>query len=176
MLKAGYAGGAWNGTGASAGAIVSSTAAASTGTTRTALGYAESTDLTALTGATSFAGVTFGGPSSLPAGGTFNEVVIGYVYAGDANMDGNVNIQDFNQIAANFGSSATPSWVKGDLNYDGVVNSLDLNAVATEFGDGPLTAPLPSGAVALGALVPEPTSMGMIAAVAALGLRRRRAR
>jgi fibronectin-binding autotransporter adhesin len=173
LLAAGYAGGAWNGTGAGSGALVSSRAAASTGLTKTALGYAESGSLTTLTGATSFGGVAFGGTSF--TGGTYSDVVVGYVYAGDANMDGNVNIQDFNQIANNFGSSTSPSWIKGDLNYDGVVNSLDLNAVATEFGDGPLTAPLPSG-VALGALVPEPTSMAMIAAVAALGLRRRRAR
>jgi fibronectin-binding autotransporter adhesin len=171
LLKAGYAGGAWNGTGAGSGALVSSAAAASTGRTKTALGYAESSDLTTLTGATSFGGVSFGGTS--PQGGTFNSVVVGYVYAGDANMDGSVNILDFNQISANFASSTNPSWVKGDLNYDGVVNLLDLNAVATEFGDGPLTAPLPSG-VALGALVPEPTSIALIGMIAGLGMRRRR--
>ena len=86
---------------------------------------------------------------------------------GDSNFDGTVNIADFNDVAANFGSAAG-KWSLGDFNFDGVVNSLDLNAIATNFG---VTAP---AAVALGALVPEPASIAiLLVATSGLMFRRR---
>jgi hypothetical protein len=84
---------------------------------------------------------------------------------GDSNFDGTVNIADFNNVAANFGSAAG-KWSLGDFNLDGVVNALDLNAIATNFG---VTAP---AAVPLGALVPEPASIAMV--MIGMGFMRRR--
>jgi autotransporter-associated beta strand protein len=110
------------------------------------------------------------------------KVTVAYTYYGDADLNGSVNIADFNTLAAHFASSGT--WQTGDFNYDGVVNLLDLNAVATNFGATPVLSTLPSsiplGALlsnnspALGTLVPEPASLGMIALGATALLRRRR--
>ena len=93
---------------------------------------------------------------------------------GDTNFDGTVNTLDFTTLATNFGATGD-KWSQGDFNFDGVVNALDFNAVATNFG---LSAPAP----ALGTLVPEPGSIGLIVAACSLALgntrtsrRRRRA-
>ncbi|HEX3357458.1 MAG TPA: PEP-CTERM sorting domain-containing protein, partial [Tepidisphaeraceae bacterium] len=80
---------------------------------------------------------------------------------GDADFNGSVGISDFNTLAMNFGTTGQ-MWSAGDFNFDGVVNLLDLNAIATNFG---VSASAP---VALGTLVPEPGSIGII--MAACGL------
>ncbi|HEX3359078.1 MAG TPA: glycosyl hydrolase 53 family protein [Tepidisphaeraceae bacterium] len=120
-----------------------------------ALGYADNATL----GRTSFGGQPVG----------LSAIVIGYTIDGDADLDGTVNMQDFNALAANFGSANQQTWIQGDFNYDGIVNLLDLNILATEFG---VSMPSPSS-VALGTLVPEPSSLAMIAALI-WGVRRRR--
>ena len=61
-------------------------------------------------------------------------LLLRYTYTGDANLDGSVNVSDFNMLAANFGKTGQ-FWTSGDFNYDGTVNALDLNAVATNRGD-----------------------------------------
>jgi autotransporter-associated beta strand protein len=71
---------------------------------------------------------------------------------GDANLDGAVNLADFNLLAAHF-NQTSQNWLTGDFNGDGVVNLLDLNALAMNFGASLQPAP------PLGALVPEPCSM-----------------
>ena len=74
----------------------------------------------------------------------------------------------------NLATPGAPIWAEGDFNYDGKINALDFNAVATNFG----AAAIPAGGVegaALGALVPEPASIGMVAMMASgLVARRRR--
>jgi autotransporter-associated beta strand protein len=102
-----------------------------------------------------------------------NQVSVVRTYYGDADLNGQVNITDFNALAANYGNTTTGIWATGDFNYDGVVNALDLNAIATNFGATPLLSSALPGQ-ALGALVPEPASLGVLVAVAALGMRRRR--
>jgi hypothetical protein len=62
-------------------------------------------------------------------------VLIRQTRLGDANLDGTVNLQDFNRIAANFGASAGP-WSRGDFNYDGITNLIDFNRLAANFGLG----------------------------------------
>ena len=49
---------------------------------------------------------------------------------GDANRDGDVDLQDQNLVLAAFGSSVTP-WSNNDLNGDGMVNLQDLNLVTS---------------------------------------------
>ena len=52
---------------------------------------------------------------------------------GDANHDGQVNLQDFNVLASNFGQSGR-DFSQGDFNYDGTVNLADFNLLASRFG------------------------------------------
>lgn len=52
---------------------------------------------------------------------------------GDLNLDGNVSISDFIDLASNFGVSGA-SWAEGDLNYDGSVSIADFIDLAANFG------------------------------------------
>ncbi len=52
---------------------------------------------------------------------------------GDVNIDGKVDISDFNIVVANFGKVPS-SAVLGDENKDGVIDIVDFNAVVTFFG------------------------------------------
>jgi GH18 family chitinase len=56
-----------------------------------------------------------------------------FFLSGDANHDGNVNLADFNVLAANFGQSGR-DFTQGDFNYDGTVNLADFNVLASRFG------------------------------------------
>ena len=92
---------------------------------------------------------------------------------GDANMNGAVNLDDFNILASNFGRSAA-NWQQGDFSGDGLVNLTDFNLLAANFG---ATAGA-NGSTAqdwgeLGAAVPEPAMPLIILTVAALAARRR---
>jgi hypothetical protein len=101
---------------------------------------------------------------------------------GDVNLDGTVNIQDFNILNGNFGTG-TSGWTHGDLNNDGSVNIQDFNILNGNFGQSLITgAPagiaLPSALLAeiqaeAGA-VPEPTSALLLAGGAMFSLLRRR--
>ncbi len=119
LLSTGYNAGAWNGSG------IMSTLAATDATHRASLGYAEATDL-------------FG---SFPA--TFVEIeidataiLIKPTIYGDANLDGAVNLGDFNRLAGGFGAGS--DWSRGNFNYDTSVGLPDFNLLAGNFG---LTAP-----------------------------------
>jgi autotransporter-associated beta strand protein len=120
-----------------------------------ALGYADASVL----GKTSFGGVS----------NDTTSVLVGLVFGGDANLDGTANALDFNVVASNY-SLTGKVWTSGDFNYDGTVNSLDFNALAADFNLVLSNPPAP----ALGSLVPEPASLGAIAALALFGRRRRR--
>jgi hypothetical protein len=146
-----YNSGAWTGNGLTS----SSAAAASSTPNPTALGYAEAT-------AVGLNGGTFSGQSI-----DNDAVLVGYTYAGDANLDFVVDTVDFNLVAANF-SGTGKSWNEGDFNYDGSVDTVDFNLVAANFG---LSLPASSG---VGTLVPEPSSAAMLLAAASVLARRRR--
>ena len=157
LIGSGYANGSWSGTG-----ISSSTAAANPGY---ALGYAESSALF-----TNFP-ATFGGQSV-----DDTAVLLGYTLYGDANLDGQVNLQDFNRLASNFGASGSGVWSQGDFNYDGNVNLQDFNRLASNFGlsaSGPGVTPQDWSALA--AAVPEPAA-ALPGALMLWGLRRRQRR
>jgi autotransporter-associated beta strand protein len=100
-----------------------------------------------------------------------SNVTVGYTYYGDANVDGTVNALDFNALATNFGAVSGKFWYQGDFNYDGKVNSLDFSALAANFN----SAVAPASAPSLGALVPEPATLGLLGGLALLAVRRRRA-
>ena len=113
MLTSGYAAGAWSGDG-----INDSLAASGT----LGLGYAEATDLFTTFPAT-FVGQSVDDTS----------VLIRHTRYGDADLDGTVNLNDFNRLAASFGST-TARWSQGDFTYDARVNLDDFNLLAANFG------------------------------------------
>ena len=116
MLTRGHNGGAWNGTDPG-GAINSSLAAASP--SGDGVGYGLGSQIA---------------PTSI---GSFSigiaDTLVRYTLDGDANLSGNVNLSDFNRLAANFGQ-VNRAWVDGNSNYDGLVNLADFNALAGTFG------------------------------------------
>ena len=116
MITNGRNGGTWNGTSAS-GAINSSLAASTP--ISDSVGYGLGSEI---------APSTIGG-FSIGA----NDTLLRYTRDGDADLNGSVNLNDFNRVAANFGQS-NKVWVHGDSNYDGVVNLADFNALAGNFG------------------------------------------
>ena len=130
---AGRSGGSWSG-----GGIISTAAAASSGT-RT-VGY--------LLGADEVATVSFAA-------------------AGDTNLDGQVNVFDLVGImgAARYGTGSAAIWSQGDFNYDGLTDVFDLVGIATSgtYGNGSYLSfgspPTVSGGVAI---VPEPASWGLV--------------
>jgi hypothetical protein len=160
LIQRGYRNGLWtSGGGIDSYQGITSRAAGDNASSahKTALGYGDTLDL--FTGA----GPTEGGSS----------IIVKYTFYGDANLDGAVNLQDFNRLASNFGASGK-FWPQGDFNYDKLVNLQDFNLFAANFGisaSGPeVTAQDWSR---LAAAVPEPASLALTG-LAMLALRRRR--
>jgi hypothetical protein len=116
-LIAGRNGGSWDG----ASGIVSSAAFTNPST---AIGYAEAWDLFNSNHG-NFAGQTVDGTS----------VLLTFTMNGDADLDRQVNLNDFNRLAASFGSTSG-EWSTGDFTYDGSVTLDDFNLLAANFGQG----------------------------------------
>jgi hypothetical protein len=155
LVASAYNGGAWTGPG-----ITSTTAA---GVTTHGLGIGEAGAL----GITNFAGQFVDGTA----------VLLRYTRYGDADLNGLVNLADFNRLAANFGGTGK-FWHEGDFTYDGVVNLQDFNRLAATFGQsaGPDGVVDPHDWANLAAAVPEPAGAVVAALLAALPLTRRRHR
>ena len=130
LLAEGYNGGTWNGNGITS-AVAQSVALNAANPNKTAIGFAEASAL----GVSSFDGQ--------PVDST--AILLKYTLAGDANLDGKVNAQDFDDLASNYGKQSR-TWLQGDFNYDGQVNSLDFNVLAANFN-------IAQAAPALGVLV-----------------------
>jgi hypothetical protein len=113
-IRAGYNGGVWNGTSG-----LRSTRAAST--PLTALGFAESSDIL--------------GPNGGACGGTqvdSTAILVRCTRVGDANLDGQVNFDDYSRIDLGFNSHRT-GWSNGDFNYDGAINFDDYALIDLSF-------------------------------------------
>lgn len=166
-LLAGRNGGAWDGVG-----IISSSAAGDA-QKRTAIGWAEQSDM----------GVSSWGGTGVDA----TSLLLRYTYYGDANLDGKVNADDFAR-ADRGRAKGLSGWVNGDFNYDGTVNAADYLLMDSTYVSqgGPLSPALLAEREAqfgiqyvneLMAAVPEPTGMGLCGAAAMVaGMRRRRQR
>src|SRR6185437_775432 len=131
-IENGRDGGAWDGAG-----IVTSMSAAKTPGALTALGIAEANDV-----------VNFGGgQTAIWDGQTVDTtaVLIRYTYAGDANLDGVINGDDYFDIDAGYASQAT-GYLNGDFNYDGRVDADDYFLIDANYGHA--QSPPAGGAVA----------------------------
>jgi hypothetical protein len=166
LLRSGYNSGAWNGTG-----INSSRAGLPTGDPAhaTAIGYLEGSTI---------AGGTFAGQTV-----DADSIALKYTYAGDANLDGLVDVADLGALATAWQTSGL--WASGDFDYNGTIDVNDLGILATNWQAG-VGAPLTPtdghpwaftdalAAIGLGgASVPEPTT-ALLMVLGPLALRRRR--
>jgi hypothetical protein len=88
----------------------------------TALGYAR---VSAVFGA---GGGVFAGRSVSP-----NAVLVKFTYAGDANLDGKIDIADYGLVDYN-ASLGTTGWFNGDFNDDGKVDVLDYGIIDFNVG------------------------------------------
>lgn len=153
LISSGYAGGSWGGQG------IASTSA-DFGSGHFALGYAEAGSI----GVMNF--LTF---PVLPT-----DTLIRFTRYGDTQLDGVVNLIDFNNLASNFGNN-NAVWRQGDFNYDMIVNLFDFNLLASNFGTSASPdGPTPADWAALASAVPEPGGALVLALAGAALVRRRR--
>jgi hypothetical protein len=115
LLTSGYGNGAWTGSG-----IRSSAAAADDDT---GIGYAEAADLFSTFPAT-FSGHAVDDTA----------VLLRHTGYGDTDLNGNVNLADFDRLADNFGTTSGASWFQGDFDFNGNVNLADFDRLANNFG------------------------------------------
>ncbi len=99
------------------------------------------------------------------------------VPVGDANWDGIVDGDDLAILEANLGLTGldlAESWNRGDFNADGAVSFADFTLLSNHFGtDWTGGKPIGGSGTDQAVQIPEPTSLLILAAGAALGLRRR---
>jgi probable HAF family extracellular repeat protein len=108
-------------------------------------------------------------------------VVVKYTFYGDLDLNGKVNVDDYNLFAYYISPGHNPgptntTWMTGDLNYDGLINVNDYNlftyGYSHQFG-----VVLSADEQILGGLmapVPEPATLLLLAAGTLLALRCRR--
>jgi len=167
MIQSGRNGGAWNGSG-----IVTSLASGSF----TTLGVATAQQVKSLATASDTAvwsGQTVTGSDSL----------VMYTYGGDANLDGKINVDDYGHIDSSVVLPGVSGWFNGDFNYDGKINVDDYGIIDSNVPIQGAAFPT-AGSVGSSGLngvsaVPEPGSIGLLAAAGAGALsmaRRRRSR
>ncbi|HRK32399.1 MAG TPA: hypothetical protein PLD59_15145 [Tepidisphaeraceae bacterium] len=117
-IVSGFNSGSWNGNG-----IRTSSASSN----QYALGYAEASDVLAFSGGTAMFG---------------NQVVdnttalIAFTYTGDADLDGDVDLDDFSRFDAT-GVGNPGDWSDGDFNYTGMLTLDDFSLLSANFGASP---------------------------------------
>ena len=82
---------------------------------------------------------------------------------GDANEDGQVDVNDLTVVLTNFGDTKRMSWTTGDFNGDGTVDINDLTIVLAHYNQ---SSGLSAGGVAA---VPEPGTLAILFAAGLSG-------
>jgi len=95
--------------------------------------------------------------------GVDNITAVGPTIAGDADLDGDVDLDDFVALKKGFGTSPA-SWMTGDFDRNGTVSLVDFGLLKANFA---------TRAVGAGAL-PEPTTLSLLAVASLVAIRRRR--
>ncbi len=156
-IASGYANGSWDGTG------INSAVAARDHTK--AIGCAEASAVLGPSGGL-FHGLLVDGSA----------VLVEFTYAGDASLDGQVDISDLGKLATNWQTSS--NWTGGDFNNDGFVDISDLGMLATNWQAGvgnPLEPSFEESLASLGlpgTSVPEPSMALLLTATLILSRRR----
>ena len=113
------------------------------------------------------------GGASTPA----SDVLTQYTYGGDANLDGQITIDDYTTIDSSTAvGGALKGWYNGDFNYDGEVNIDDYTIIDSNIGiQGTPFSSAGGASIAGVAAVPEPAALGLLSvgALSLLGRRRR---
>lgn len=94
--------------------------------------------------------------------------------AGDADLDGDVDLSDLGALASHYGAMSGGTWSWGDFDYDGDVDLADLGSLASNYGSG--QAQFASDWATLSTSVPEPfpAASGLLSLAPLLRRRRRR--
>jgi hypothetical protein len=79
------------------------------------------------------------GSSDLGTAAAPGQVLIKYTLAGDANLDGTVNLTDLLDLLNSYALSGR-DWAEGDFNYDGTVNLTDLLTLLNSYGESNTSA------------------------------------
>lgn len=116
QLASGRNSGSWNGNG-----IISATARANSATL--GIGYGEASTVYGIGGSST---ATFSGQTV-----DATTVIIKFTVLGDADLDGENDIDDFEQINPNFNTAQL--WTGGDFNYDGVYDIDDFGLFNQNF-------------------------------------------
>jgi hypothetical protein len=111
LIRSGRNGGGWNGDG-----IVTTSANGSL----TTLGVVEASQALGLAGTQT----AMWSSQSVDA----DSVLVMYTYGGDANLDGQINIDDYGHIDTSVGIGLK-GWFNGDFNFDGVINIDDYGII-----------------------------------------------
>ena len=109
---------------------------------------------------------TFRGVSIDPS-----DVLVAYTWGGDANLDGELNGDDYFALDSHILQSGSVfGYHNGDFNYDGELNGDDYFVIDSNILYAQNSTPFPTGLAA----VPEPAGLGLLAAFSAGLLARRR--
>jgi hypothetical protein len=125
------------------------------------------------------------GNTDLGAGATANQVLIKLTLAGDANLDGVVDMNDLMIVGQRLNTTGN-DWAEGNFNYDpnGVVNFSDLliigqnlnqsiNSAGVELGGNTVPVGEAGSITTNTTVVPEPGSVALVAAAGLLTRRRK---
>ena len=158
LIASGRNGGTWNGSGI----VTSQSAATSAGLTSIGVATAAQSKGIATGATTAWAGQTVTGSDTL----------VMYTYAGDATLDGKINVDDYGRIDLNAIVPGASGWYNGDFNYDGKVNVDDYGII--DFNVGLQGPPFPTGgSLSTLSVVPEPGGFVAVAIGSLVVCRRR---
>jgi hypothetical protein len=132
LIRDGRNGGSWDGNG-----VITSMTAAKTPSFLTTLGVAEAKDIVGLSGG------TWSGQSV-----DASAVLIKYSYAGDADLSGTIDGDDFFAIDAGYSADAM-GFGNGDFNYSGGVDADDYFLIDYNYNKTGIVMSPPAGAAAM---------------------------